>query len=306
MIELRNKLTASIVAFHTEPDILSRAIARFLRSAVSGKIVVVDNSRDNALEQAALESGAEYVFTGRNIGYGRGHNIALRRFLDESVYHLVLNADVLFEPTVLDELFVFMQTNPNVGLVMPKVVYPDGSTQHLCKRIPTAFDLFTRRFLPGPLRNMASARMLRYECRHLDLDQSLSAGFLSGCFMFLRMQALRAAGLFDENIFMYMEDVDLTRRIHEHFDTVYYPYGSITHEHAGGSRTNLNLLRYHLVSTIYYFMKWGWFFDAKAARINCEIDHQQPGRYPKVSRESLEVTLREVATAMCASPEEKC
>jgi GT2 family glycosyltransferase len=69
-----------------------------------------------------------------------------------SEYHLVLNPDFEFGSEVLQTLYQFMQDHADVGLVMPRVLYPDGSEQHLCKLLPTPFDLVARRFVGGAAR----------------------------------------------------------------------------------------------------------------------------------------------------------
>ena len=287
-------LTGSIVTFQTDPAILRKAIRSFLDSSVADNLLVIDNSPTKDLQKLVTESGAEYMFSGFNMGFGRAHNIALRRFLDQSEYHLVLNPDVSFDPSVLNHLLEFMECNRAVGLVMPKVVYPDGSMQYLCKKLPRPFDLFARRFLPAVLESHFRTRMHDFECRHLDLNNSLSIPYLSGCFMFLRMKAVHQIGLFDEKIFMYLEDTDLTRRLHEVFETVYYPYVAVVHEHGRGSYKDWRPLVHHIKATLYYFSKWGWFSDEDAKRINELVDRQTPGRFRKVemptSSSSFELT----------------
>ena len=91
---------------------------------------------------------------------------------------------------------------------------------------------------------------------------------LSGCFMFIRTKVLREVGLFDERFFMYMEDVDLSRRIHRRFRTVYYPAAAVYHEYEKGSYKSATLLAHHLLSAIKYFNKWGYVFDKERRDIN--------------------------------------
>jgi GT2 family glycosyltransferase len=95
--------------------------------------------------------------------------------------------------------------------------------------------------------------------------------FLSGCFMFLRMETIEKVGLFDENIFLYTEDTDLTRRIHKHYRTVFYPEASIYHHNQRGSYKNFVILMHHVFSAIRYFNKWGWFNDTERDHINQRI-----------------------------------
>ena len=87
-----------------------------------------------------------YIRTAQNIGFGKAHNVAFDHALP-SKYHLVLNPDVQFDQGVLEELYGFLELNESVGLVMPRVLYPDGSPQNLCKRLPTPIDIFAKRLL---------------------------------------------------------------------------------------------------------------------------------------------------------------
>jgi GT2 family glycosyltransferase len=98
--------------------------------------------------------------------------------------------------------------------------------------------------------------------------------YLSGCFMFLRVAALKKVGLFDERFFMYPEDIDLTRRMYKEFKTVFYPEVEITHQHARESYKSLKLFYIHIVNMIRYFNKWGWFFDKERRIVNQRVISQ--------------------------------
>ena len=89
--------------------------------------------------------------------------------------------------------------------------------------------------------------------------------------MFLRTEALKKVGLFDENIFMYLEDIDLNRRIFSKYKTIYYPDATVIHEHQKESYKNKKLLKVHIQSAIYYFNKYGWFFDKERTNINRNV-----------------------------------
>ncbi|RYE18654.1 MAG: glycosyltransferase family 2 protein, partial [Sphingobacteriaceae bacterium] len=91
---------------------------------------------------------------------------------------------------------------------------------------------------------------------------------LPGCFMFVNTSIINKISGFDERFFMYVEDIDLSRRLHDISQTIYYPEIVIEHQLARGSKNNLKLMFYHIVSQIYYFNKWGWFKDKKRKEIN--------------------------------------
>jgi GT2 family glycosyltransferase len=95
--------------------------------------------------------------------------------------------------------------------------------------------------------------------------------YLSGFFMFLRIEALNYVGLFDERFFMYPEDIDLTRRIHKYYKTIFYPYTEIVHGYERGSYKSFKLFYIHIVNIIKYFNKWGWFFDKERKMVNKKI-----------------------------------
>jgi hypothetical protein len=154
-----------------------------------------------------------------------------------------------------------MDARRTVGLIMPKVIYPDGATQHLCKLLPTPLDVVLRRFAPGALQRLTRERMERYELRAMDTDQPAEVPFLSGCFMFTRRSVLNLLGGFDERYFLYMEDIDLCRRFSAVSRLLYWPSVSVTHEHQRGSHKSMKLMFRHVRAAIVYFNKWGWLFD---------------------------------------------
>jgi len=261
------QLTGSIVLYNNDREELSRAIQSFLQTNLDAKLFLIDNSPTNDLKDICKDARVEYIHSEKNVGYGAGNNIAIRMILNETKYHLVLNPDVYFEKGVFDSIYEYMENNPDVGMLSPQVYYPDGMRQPLCKLLPTPYDLSIRRFLP--FRKIVQKRNRYYELRFSGYSKIMEAPFLSGCFMFIRAEALKKVGLFDEKIFMYYEDTDLTRRMQGHYKTIFYPSAEIVHSYKG-SFHNPRLLMIQIRSAIYYFNKWGWFSDNDRKRINRE------------------------------------
>lgn len=243
-------------------------------SSVKPQLYVVNNSLKDLDHPVVHECAVKYVKNGKNLGYGSAHNVALRMILDSSAYHFILNTDIQFEPGEFETMIAFMDQNPEVGQLMPRVVYEDGSLQHLCKLLPQPTDLFVRRFAPRPLKSLLRKRMERFELRFSAYDRIMDVPFLSGCFMLFRVSALRKVGLFDERYFMYLEDVDITRRVHAAYRTVFFPGSTIVHAHARSSYKNGIYLRRHVLNSVRYFNKWGWFYDPERARVNRETLRQ--------------------------------
>ncbi|PUZ21231.1 hypothetical protein GA0116948_11258 [Chitinophaga costaii] len=262
-------ITASIVLYKTDREIVNKAISSFLDTGMSVKLYLVDNSPSNELRSLSTDSRVEYIFNNGNIGFGAAHNIAIYRALREAPYHLVLNPDVTFDGNILERIFAFMKQHPEVGQLLPRVLYNDGSPQLLCKLLPSPYDLFGRRFFKNA--RWAIRRNERYELADFDYRHNLNVPNLSGCFMFLRTEVLITVGVFDTRFFMYLEDVDLTRRIHKVAQTLFYPAVHIYHGFEKGSYTNPQLLKYHIRSALNYFNKWGWLIDGERDDFNRRV-----------------------------------
>lgn len=244
------------------------AINSFLISATESTLYLIDNSPTDEARNLVIHSNIVYIFNGKNLGFGGGHNIALRKAMESgSKYHVILNPDVYFNKGAIPDLYDFMESNVNIGLTMPKVLYPDGRLQPLCRLLPNPAMLIIRRFLPFHKRLFAKLNM-SHELHFSGYNKIMDVPFLSGCFMFLRIDALSQVGLFDERIFLYTEDMDLSRRIHLQFRTVFFPKVTIYHHHQRGSYHSMQLLLHNIHSAVLYFNKWGWFFDRQRKCIN--------------------------------------
>lgn len=265
-------LNISIVLYKTPEDEWKPLVEELLRSKKVHTIYLIDNSPEPLIERelSAINyqrSAISYQYTGRNLGYGAANNIAMRETIyDEIPFHLVINSDIQVTAEAIDNLLDVMQSNGAIGQLMPRVVGVNADLQYLCKLLPTPTDLL-RRILFGK-RGKESKANQRFELRHLDHTRPINAPYLSGCFMLLRTEALLKAGLFDERFFMYPEDIDLTRRIHRDFLTLYYPSETIVHAHRQASYHSIRMLWIHAVNMIRYFNKWGWIVDKEREAFN--------------------------------------
>lgn len=201
------------------------------------------------------------VRVGRNIGYGSGHNIAIHDSIRRYRYHLVSNPDIQLGDEVLQTLYSVMESRPDVGLVMPEVVGPDGARHYLCKRAPAPFDYLPTRLVPKRWR---AKRREYLEMRDHNYDGEINPQCLSGCFMFLRSSVFERIAPFDERFFMYFEDFDLSRRVRSVARNLYYPFVRVVHEHRSGHRHSLRLLAAFGISAFKYFQKWGWWESARS------------------------------------------
>lgn len=247
----------SIVVYRTPEDELVALIESLLRENVA-RVYVVDNAEGpSALAKVVGRfPRTEYLAGHGNVGYGRGHNLAIADSVRKHAYHLVCNPDIDVPARAISCLREVMDERPDVGLCMPRIVGRDGKIHHLCKRLPTPYDLVARRFMPAA---WTKERMRIYEMRDQSYENEMNPPTLSGCFMFFRSTVLSSLGGFDQRFFMYMEDTDLSRRAGEVARNLYYPTVTVVHGYAAGSYKRLRLLGCHAISALKYFNKWGWF-----------------------------------------------
>ncbi|MCF2633326.1 glycosyltransferase family 2 protein [Bacteroides thetaiotaomicron] len=258
-----------MVSYHHRTSEIHKVIDCVLAGPVD-KLFIIDNSSNDCLRELEGVSDRVRYIHSMNCGYGAGHNIAIREAMEVgAIYHVIVNPDIYFGEGVLEQLVAYMNVNKEIGLVMPKILYPNGELQYLCKLLPTPFDLLLRRF--GLWKKYREKRDIRYELRFADYNQEMQVPSLSGCFMFARMSILKQVDGFDERYFMYAEDLDLCRRIGKIAQTMYYPKVSVYHAYAKGSYKNRKLLRYHMCSMFKYFNKWGWLWDIERKTINKRV-----------------------------------
>ncbi len=254
------RISASLVLYNCPFAVIAPAINSFLSGISDGILVICDNSETPSTDNLCLHPRIRYIFNNKNLGFGAAHNRAIAAVASESDFHLILNPDIQFGPEVLPHLVDVMQSTPKIGVLMPRVNYPDGSLQHLCKLLPTPVDLILRRFLPSE--SIRDTINRRYELHDLPQDRLIDTPTVSGCFLLVRTNIFLMLGGFDTRYFMYLEDVDLVRRIGGLARVVYDPRVSITHAYTKGSYRNKKLLGYHVASAFRYFTKWGWWFDS--------------------------------------------
>ena len=263
-------VSVSIVTYKTDLTELWKCLES-LRSDRIGRIYIVDNSQEDYLKEFCKEYHTVQYIPSENVGYGAAHNIAIRAaIVAGSQYHLVLNSDVYFDQNVIERLIEYMEepTNKDIALVQPNIIYPNGRLQYTCRLLPTPANLIFRRFLP---KRFVVRMNERYMLTFNDHKQEMNVPNHQGSFMFFRTSCFEKVGLFDERFFMYAEDIDITRRVHKYFRTMFYPTVTIVHAHRAASYKNKKMLKVHIRNIIKYFNKWGWLFDKERSSWNKQL-----------------------------------
>lgn len=261
-------ISVSIVAYKTDIEELRKCLKSLVTDLVT-HIYIVDNSRQQYIADFCNDFKSVEYIPSENVGYGGAHNIAIRKAIEAgSKYHLVLNSDVYFKPEVLDKIALYMSDHEEVGQIQPYITFPNGELQYTVRLLPTPANLIFRRFLP---QKMGGKMDSRYTLNFWNHKTSANVAYHQGSFMFFRTEAFKTVGLFDERFFMYPEDIDITRRMHKYYKTLYWPEVSIVHAHRAASYKSKKMLAIHMVNMIKYFNKWGWFFDKERREWNSRI-----------------------------------
>lgn len=261
-------ITVSIVTYKTDISELKNCLDS-LDSSLVRRIYIVDNSRMESIADFGSQMDKVEYIGSDNVGYGAGHNIAIRKAIALGVkYHLVLNSDVYFGKEVLPRLVEYMDKNDDVAQVQPNVVYPDGTLQYGCRLLPSPVNLISKRFLFNGFAEKINHDFMLYGFDH---KKPMNLPYHQGSFMLFRTECFKKVGLFDERFFMYPEDIDITRRMHKHYRTMFWPEVTIVHAHRAASYKSLRMLAIHSYNMIKYFNKWGWVFDKERSEWNKNI-----------------------------------
>ena len=228
----------------------------------SMEIIVVDNaSSDGSSEMIrARFPNVKVIRSEENLGFAKGNNVAIRQC--QGRYIALVNPDVIVFPGCLDALADFLDQNPKVGNVGPRVLNPDMTLQSTCRRFPSLWNNFCSS--AGLATKFKNSRFFAGEHMfYFAHDRTLPVDVLVGCFSMIRREAFDEVGLLDENLFMYGDDVDWCRRAWKAgWPVVFFPGARAIHDR--GKITAPYPVRFAVAqqrSVLYYWRKhhgfWG-------------------------------------------------
>lgn len=201
------------------------------------EILVLDNaSWDGSAQMIEKEfPQVRLLVSEQNLGFSKGHNLLAKGA--QGRYLFLLNPDTLVMPGALDKLVAFADAHPEVGIVGPKILNPDGSLQYSCRTFPNPIAALFRNTPLGKL--FPHNRYTRdYLMTDWDHNSTREVDWVSGAAMFVRKSLYDQLGGFDEQFFMYCEDMDICYRAWQAGSkVVYYPEPVIVH--AIGRSTDL-------------------------------------------------------------------
>jgi GT2 family glycosyltransferase len=177
----------------------------------SVEVIVLDNaSSDSTVEMVEKRfPNVQLIKSEQNLGFAKGNNVAIRRC--QGRYIALVNPDVVMFPGCLDALADFLDENPKVGNVGPRVLNPDMTLQSTCRKFPSLWNNFCA--AAGLSTAFKKSRFLAGEhMLYFPHDRTLNVDVLVGCFSMIRRETFNEVGLLDEELFMYGDDVDWCRR----------------------------------------------------------------------------------------------
>ncbi len=219
------------------------------------ELFVVDNHSIDGTGEMVQREFPEVHFIGndQNRGFGKANNQALK--LSRGKYVLFLNPDTLIEENTLKVCFDFMENNNKVGIAGPKILNSDGTLQLACRRSFPSPSIALPKLL-GLSNLFPKSKMFgKYNLTYLDPDESYAVDAVSGSFMFCRANLIHELGGFDEDFFMYGEDLDLCRRVQLKNMLVYYLADTTIIHHKGESSKSApfdSLLAFYKAMNIFF------------------------------------------------------
>lgn len=261
-------ITVSIVLYNNDESELKKTIRCVFNTSQKIKLFLIDNSqKDDLITLSENDSRIVYIHNPSNPGFGAAHNVAIRKGIELGAkYHFIINPDVFFVEDVISSMIAYTENDKTIGMMMPQILNVDGSVQNLPKLLPSPISVL-RRKLKKPSKPYQKF-INRYELRKVPEKMIYNAPVLSGCFTLLNLEAINKVGSYDDKYFMYFEDWDLSRRIHIHYKTIYFPLVSVFHGYESGANKSSKLFKIFIKSAITYFNKWGWVFDPERSKIN--------------------------------------
>lgn len=236
-------ITIVIVSFRVK-HFLEQTIrsAQEALKGLSGEIIVVDNnSADDTMPYVKPKfPSVTFIENKENVGFARANNQAIMQA--KGTYTLILNPDTIITPECLRKCLEWMAQHPHCGAIGLHMI--DGNGQFLpeSKRaFPTPWVSFCKIFGLSKLFPYSRA-FAKYHLRYLDEFQPHAIDILAGAYMFCRTDLLQKIGGFDEDFFMYGEDIDLSyRMVKEGYQNWYLPVNML---HYKGESTKKDSMRY--------------------------------------------------------------
>jgi GT2 family glycosyltransferase len=246
-----------IVNWNTE-ELLLECVSSIKQDTNNYKveIIVVDNASKDGSAQALKDfhPDVRLIQNRENLGFAKANNIGIK--LSSGKYVCLVNSDVELRKDCLATMYNYMNKNPQIAVLGPKVYYPDMSSQVSCTNSPSIWNNFCE--ASGLQRIFPHSKIFSGEyMRYYHHNAVLKVDSLVGCFLMVRREAFDQVGLLDERFFIYAEEVDWCKRFRNTgWDIVFLPDASVIHHDASSaSKDPLRFSTELIKSQIKYWKK---------------------------------------------------
>ena len=214
---------------------------------MSAEVIVVDNASSDGSAEMVMQEFPQttLIRNSENKGFAAANNQALA--IAKGKYVLLLNSDTVVHDDVIQRSVEYMDNHSTAGVMGCRVLNTDGTLQPTCSRFPTLLNLV---LLTSGLWKLNWPKFLdRYQMRNWDRKTEREVDVVSGCYFFVRADAIEQVGLLDESFFFFGEETDWCKRFQNAGWKLFFaPVGHITH-HGGGSVKKLNYKRDLMLSS---------------------------------------------------------
>jgi GT2 family glycosyltransferase len=247
-------LSVVVVTWNAKRFVIECLTSLLAERATSLEVIVVDNGSTDGTPEAVAESfpAVRLIRSQVNLGFAAANNVGMAAAQGE--YMCLVNSDVNVPLGCLPFMLTFMRENPDVGLLGPAMLGPDGSVRRSTMRFPTVWNSFCAAIaLDSVLARVGLwggylMKDFQHDCR-LDVD------VLNGWFWMTRRSAIADVGVLDERFFIYGEDIDWCRRFHDHGWRVVFNPGSSA-LHYGGASSSLAPTRFYIELQVANMAYW--------------------------------------------------
>jgi len=293
-------LSVIVISWNVK-KLLHRALASIYASwgeSPGLEVIVVDNaSSDTSVAMVQEDFPQAYLIINQtNLGYPAGCNQGLA--VASGQYLLILNPDTEIIKDALATLVQYMDLHPQVGMVGPMLIYPDGMHQSSRRRFPTLPILFLEstwleKFTP--LKHIKN-----YYLQDIPDTITQEVDWVTGAAMLVRRGVWLQIGGLDEGFFMYSEELDWCKRIkNEGWNIMYVPQATIIH-HEGKSSEQVAAERhiyfqsskirytriYHgnvAAILLYHWLRWQYFYQILLESIKWTLGHERELRKKRIN-----------------------
>jgi len=229
------------------------------------EVIVVDNDSKDGVEKVIKKEFPQvrFIQSGANLGFAGGNNVGIRAA--QGKYVLIMNPDIFVKDNSIQNLYNYIKQreSENIGLVAPRLNNPDGSLQNTAYRFHKLTTPIYRRTILGKTKK-GKRHLKQFLMDDWDHNSTREVDWVQGSFFISPKELLERVNYFDERYFMYMEDMDLCRKIKQAGKKViYYPEVQAIHLHrkesAEGSWHQVftnKLTRIHIQSWFKYMWKY--------------------------------------------------